>query len=145
MAVKPRVFLDTSALIAGLLSPYGAAGEIILLHRAKEVELVISEYVLEEIKRSSFYRSHVFALRLTNLLFTDLKVLPYPSRSSVKSAAKVISEKDAPILASAKQAKVNTLVTWDKEFLSKKVESFLGSPIYLPGDFLKQYRKTLSP
>lgn len=104
------------------------------------VQLMISEFVIEEIRRSSFYQNPTFRHRLAGLLLTDALIMPYPSWNQVRPAQKVISAKDAPILASAKQAKVSALVSWDKEMISPAVERYLKCPAYLPGDYLKYFR-----
>lgn len=141
MAKRPRVFLDTSALIAGLYSPTGAAGQLIIFHRLNLIKLVISETVIEEIRRSSFYQKSPFRVRFANLLLSSLEIFPQPTKAQINRAKQFISEKDTSILASAKSAHVSVLVTWDKEFLSRNVEQFLGCPVYLPGDYLQYLRE----
>ena len=134
------VFVDTSALVAAFLSPNGAAGVLLLLHRASVIRIVISEYVLMELRRSPRLRPLGVRRRFASFLLTRPRVLPLPPLASVQHAARVISPKDAPILASAKAARVAVLVTWDKEFLKQEVGRYLKRPILLPGEFLKRFR-----
>ncbi|WHZ17034.1 MAG: hypothetical protein OJF52_003885 [Nitrospira sp.] len=47
-----RVFLDTSALIAGGVSPTGAAREVLRLAEARVIELIMSRQVLAEADRN---------------------------------------------------------------------------------------------
>lgn len=137
---RPRVFVDTSALIAALLSRNGGAGALLTLHQAGRIRFVISEYVLLELRRSPFLRQTRFRDHLAAFILSNPEICPLPSMASVRRAATVISTKDAPILASARAAKVEYLVTWDKEFLSPPIERWVGCSVLLPGDLLAKLR-----
>ena len=50
--MKPRVFIDTSALMAGLASPTGASHVILALAEGELITLVIAEEVLVEAERN---------------------------------------------------------------------------------------------
>jgi predicted nucleic acid-binding protein len=50
MRSKPRLFLDTSALFAGIWSAQGGARMLLKLGEAGAVELLVSSQVLEEIE-----------------------------------------------------------------------------------------------
>ena len=50
MKPKPRLFLDTSALFAGIWSAEGGARMLLKLGEAGVVELLVSSQVLEEIE-----------------------------------------------------------------------------------------------
>jgi len=52
MADQPKVFLDTSALFAGLWSDSGGARQILKLAEAGLVTLAVSPQVLSEIENS---------------------------------------------------------------------------------------------
>lgn len=112
-----------------------------MFHKLHIIKLVISEFIIEEVRRSSFYRQSPFRTRFANLLLSDIGIVPYPSKTLVGRARQIISEKDAPIIASAKLSKAEALVTWDKEFLSTKVERFLKIKVYLPGGYLQKLRR----
>jgi len=62
------------------------------------------------------------------MLAGKLKILDQkPNEKRILEAQKVITEKDAVILAEAKEAGANFLVTLDKKhFLTPAVERFLG-------------------
>src|SRR3989338_1676288 len=103
MEAKPwRVFLDTSALIAGLISQTGAAREVLRLCEAGVVEPMVSRQVLTEADRNlseklpalvADYR--LFIRQMSPVLLED------PSRKDVLKAARVIHHNDAPIPAAA--------------------------------------------
>lgn len=136
----PRVFVDTSALIAAFLSPTGAAGAVLDLHRVGAIRAVLSDYILSELERSKLLRPSLPQQRLAFFLLSRPEIVALPSQRSIARAALVISTKDAPVIAGAQSARVDALVTWDKEFLAEAVERYLGCPVYLPGDFLKRFR-----
>jgi putative PIN family toxin of toxin-antitoxin system len=112
-----RVFLDTSALIAGLISSTGAARELLRLCEAGAVEVVVSKQVLVEADRA-------FSEKLSRLV-SNFRVLMAnmsptlvedPSREEIRLAAQVIDEKDVPILAAASNAKVDYLILGHEAF-----------------------------
>jgi predicted nucleic acid-binding protein len=99
------VFLDTSALIAGILSPTGAAHEVLRLCEAGLVQTLISRQVLVEADRTlsakvpTLLSDHrTFLKRLSPLVVED------PSRDAVEQAGDVIHDNDAPILAAAMES-----------------------------------------
>ncbi len=140
-----RAFLDTSALIAGLLSPTGAAHEVLRLFEIGVVELVVSRQVLVEADRNLTAKLptlldayHDFLRRLSPRLVED------PSREAVGRAARVIHHGDAPILAAATAAGVDYLITWNtRHFHKKAVQEFVSFQIVTPAEFLTAFRRSL--
>jgi predicted nucleic acid-binding protein len=137
-----QVFLDTSVLVSGVLSRSGASAAILDLGEAGEIVLVVSRQVLIEADRTFVvkfppmverYRSYV--KHLAPLLADE------PSSDAIKESAGVIDSDDAPILAAAKQARVDYLVTLNtKHFLTPKVRAFYAAPIVTPGELLAAFR-----
>ena len=138
-----RVFLDTSVLIAGLASPTGASAAIRDLGEAEELRLVLSRQVLVEADRVLFRkfphlieRYRLFVKNVSPELADDA---PPPM---IRAAKAVIDPDDAPILAAAKQAHVDYLVTLNtKHFLTPKARAFFLAPIVTPGEFLLAFRE----
>jgi|CXWL01.1.fsa_nt_gi predicted nucleic acid-binding protein len=140
-----NVFIDTSALIAGILSPTGAAHEVLRLCESGVVKAVMSRQVLVEADRNlsekfsvllSEYR--LFLKQLSPLIVDD------PSRASVDQARKIIRHNDAPILAAAIEEGVDYLVTWNtRHFQKKSVRDHAQLPILTPGEFLEEFRRVL--
>jgi predicted nucleic acid-binding protein len=139
------VFIDTSALIAGILSPTGAAHEVLRLCEAGVVQAVMSRQVLVEADRNLSQKLpallsdyHAFMTYLSPLIVDD------PSTQAVEAAGKVIHRNDAPILAAAIAADVQYLVTWNtRHFQKKAVRDHVQFPILTPGEFLEEFRQAL--
>lgn len=140
-----KVFLDTSALMAGIISTTGAAREVLRLCEAGVVEPVISRQVLTEADRNlseklpalvSDFRDWMY--QMSPMLVED------PSKKEVAQAARVIHAKDAPILAAALNARVDYLITWDtRHFHKPSVTTAVPFKIMTPGEFLEEFRQSL--
>lgn len=144
---KPRIFLDSSVLFSGVLSPVGASRALLALAEANRVELIISMQVTVEIERvlarkapeaTPLYRqilrdAHILIVAdpLTKEVMQNLDLIPHAA--------------DIPILLAAKNASVDYLVTLNtKHFLkSSHLPGFLDCKIGTPGDALIWIRKLL--
>lgn len=141
-----RVFLDTSALIAGVVSPTGAAREVLRLAEANVIELVMSRQVLAEADRNLAAKLpallddyHLLLRQLAPVIVED------PSHAAAQEAARVIHRNDAPILAAARIAAVDYLVTWNtRDFLTERVRNWASFPVLTPGEFLRTFRDALN-
>jgi predicted nucleic acid-binding protein len=140
-----RVFLDTSAFIAGIISPTGAAREVLRLCEAGVVDLMISRQVLTEADRNLSeklpalipdFRQWIH--QLSPILVED------PSQKEVVKAVRIIHPKDAPILAAAINAEVDYLITWNtRHFHKSPVVRAVSFKIMTPGEFLEEFRRSL--
>jgi predicted nucleic acid-binding protein len=139
------VFLDTSALLAGIISPTGAAHEVLRLCEAKVVTSVISRQVLVEADRNLSEKLPALIPDYRDLLrHLSPLIVEDPSQRAVEEAATVINRKDAPILAAALEASVDYLVTWNtRHFQKKAVKEYARFHIVTPGEFLQEFRQTL--
>lgn len=148
MQAKPwKVFLDTSALIAGIISPSGAAREVLRLCEAGIIDPVVSRQVLTEADRNLSEKLPALVADYRALMRHMAPVLVKdPSRTAVERAARVIHRKDAPILAAASDADVDYLITWDtRHFRNERVKRFGRFKVVTPGEFLLDFRRlTLS-
>jgi predicted nucleic acid-binding protein len=87
-----------------------------------EIQLVVSNYVLKETRRNLESKS------TDDLLFLDFVLdnlqieLVKPTKAQVLAAAKHVDMKDAPIIAAAKKARVDLLVTLDQKHLLGRPE-----------------------
>jgi len=140
-----RVFLDTSALIAGIASQTGAAREVLRLAEARLIEPVLSRQVLTEADRNIAAKLPAILDEYHGLLeHLAPMIVEDPSREAVQEAARAIHRNDAPILAAAKQANVDFLVTWNtRDFLTAKVRTWASFPVATPGEFLRMFREAL--
>lgn len=138
-----KVFLDTSALIAGIASSRGAARAVLQLAEIGLIEVFVSRQVIVEADRNieeklpeilNEYRG--FIELLAPVLIED------PSPKAVRRFLTVIHPNDAPILASAVNSGVDFLITWDrKHFIGKNIRIHSNLKIVTPGEFLKYFRE----
>ena len=142
MGFRPwRVFLDTSALLAGLISSRGAAREILSGGETRVFEILVSSQVLLEADRNIAakfprllmeYRAYMRACEPT--LVDD------PTAAQVKAAVPLVGADDAPILAAALKAEAEFLVTWNtRHFMTPKIPKDLPIKILNPGEFVERW------
>ncbi len=135
-----KVFLDTSVLLSGLNSPFGASGFIISLFKLKKIIIVISPEVIFEAEKAIKNK-----FPLLNVSFIDFLV-SRPIRTQkltskeIQSVYQIINSEDAPILAGAIKGKVDVLITLDKKF-QELAQNKVTLKIFSPGKFLEEYRK----
>lgn len=97
-----------------------------------EIQIVLSNIVIQEVRR--ILNAHE-TLPVFDFL---LNLIPYeiinPSADEIVKASRIVEMKDAPILAAAKTAKVDYLVTLDKKHLLDKpaLIQYSGMPILTP-------------
>jgi|SRR5579884_2436409 len=100
-----RVFLDTRALIAGVVSPSGAAREVMRLGESGLIALVVSRQVLTEADRNLSSKLPAFFDDYRMLLkHLNLSIVEDPEDRMVRETRRVIHHNDAPILAAARQS-----------------------------------------
>ena len=137
-----RLFIDSSVLFSAAYSTRGYARELILMAVREEVILVVSPLVLDETRRN-LAESAPETLDLLDLL---VKAIPFeyanPTKAEVLSAAQNVALKDAPILAAAKKAQADLLVTHDKKHLlgNSKADVYLGARIVNPKDAVESLK-----
>lgn len=142
-----RIFFDTSVYIAALLSPRGAAGELVRLAEAGVIRMVVSEEVIVETDR-------VLAVKFPELVqenrrlwkHLDPEMAPDPAAGQVRPFLEKLSKGDASILCAAYLAEVSAFVTWNtRDFMAHGVSSLVNFPIVVPSDCLMLFRKWIEP
>lgn len=127
------------------MSSTGAAREVLRLAEARAIQVIVSTQVPPEAERN-------LAAKLLSLiddyhhLLRQLipVVVEDPSLDAVGEAARVIQRNDAPILAAAKQASVDYLVTWNtRDFHAERTRTWAPFPVATPGEFLRAFREAL--
>jgi len=113
---KPNLFLDSRALIAGVLSSTGAARALLLLAEASQITITVSEQVIVETERAlarkapgalPYYRE---ALRASGL-----QIVRDPPAADVHAHHSIIAHPaDVPIVVAAMRAGVDYLVTLNR-------------------------------
>ena len=147
MRSKPRLFLDTSALFAGIWSAQGGARMLLKLGEAGAVELLVSSQVLEEIE--DVMRRKAAQLLPTLALLLDrsqTKIEPTAPSEIVERCNSLVSHAgDAHILSDAWANQADFLVTLDRAHfldvpgLDGQVPFLIGTP----GDCLNWIREKL--
>lgn len=138
-----RVLLDTSVVIAGILSPEGGAGAILEACRLGLIELHLTPGIISEATEKFLGKfpelAQLFEKTLKEL---NPKVIADPPPKTIRQAAKIIADPDdAPILAAAQNTPVDYLITLDiKHFLTEKVKDAATFSIVTPGKFLEAFR-----
>ncbi len=135
-----RVFLDTSVLLSGLNSPFGASAFIISLFKLKKVIVVISPEVILEAKFAIEKKFPKLSAILQDFLLSEPEIIGKLIPKEIQDAYKLIKSEDTPTLAAAVKSKPDFLITLDKRF-QKLAQSKVDLKILSPGDFIKIYRQ----
>ena len=137
------VFLDASVLFSAAYSKTGASRELIRLGIRGEVKLVISDLVYREARRNLETKAPEAASELDVFRQEGSFETVKPSNEEVQVAMKYTAAKDAPVVAAAKTAQVDYLVSLDRSHLVgvSSVEEGSGLNVVLPGDLLKSLRE----
>jgi len=137
---KVNIILDSSALIAGIISETGAAHVLLQLGETEDIVLIISEVVINKTKRSIARKSpDNLDDAQKEIKKSGIKIVPDPSDEEIQAND---DPNDVPILLAAMTAKVDYLATHDhKHFLDNpKVAERSGLKIGTPGDVLAWIR-----
>jgi predicted nucleic acid-binding protein len=142
-----RVFLDTSALFAGIWSEIGGARLIIKLGEAGALAILVSPRVLIELEGAVRKKAPDLIPMLAILLErTEMEIVQEGDAiHSVETSELISHPADAAILRAAASAEVDYFITLDREhFLgNQKLRDALPFPLGTPGDFLTWYRNSL--
>ena len=140
-----KVFFDSSVIIAALLSPDGSSAKILGMCEAGLVKGFISNQVKEEIEKVIVRKFPEFMKFFRAILkISKLKIVKNPGMVRIKEARRWIADvNDAPILAAAKMANIDALLTLDiRHFIKdERVMKKSGLSIMTPADFLKGFIK----
>jgi putative PIN family toxin of toxin-antitoxin system len=129
-----KVFLDTSVLLSGLNSPFGASAFILSLFKLKKLIIVVSPEVILEAEKVIETKFLLLKIPFLDLLSSGPMITKKLKAKEIKSAYKIIDSEDAPILAGAMKGKVDFLITLDKKFLKtiKPFEKKIGFKVLTP-------------
>ena len=129
-----RIFLDASVIFSACYSTRGHSHDLILMAIRGEYHLVSSQLVVEETRRNLAKTSKEYVLFLDFVLESTPIEFVRPTKRQVLTAGRHVAFKDTPIVAAAKRAKVDLLVTLDKKHLLDKPEvaEHAGADIVTP-------------
>ncbi|MBI2486936.1 MAG: PIN domain-containing protein [Deltaproteobacteria bacterium] len=147
MSKRISVFLDTSALFAGIWSAEGGARMILKLGEAGVIRLLASPQVLSEIERA-LRRKAPDMLGILALILdrSGIAISPEPTEEAVGKTRSLIGHPgDVRVLAAAMESGADYFVTLDRaHFLDNPdLQDEVSFPIVTPGDFLVWYRKVV--
>jgi predicted nucleic acid-binding protein len=140
--MTPRIFVDSSVLFSAANSAKGHSRDLMLLSANGEVNLVLSDFVLEETVRNLSQLKQPplaeFELLLVNANIEIVEI----SKEAVLDAGRLIVLKDAPIIAAAKFAKVDMLVSLDKKHILNhpELEAYIKASILTPAEAFQKLK-----
>ena len=145
---KAKLFLDSSALFAGIISSTGAARVLLLLAESDHITITLSEQVVAETERAIARKvPQALADLRASILASKAQIVQDPIPAEVRENLHLISHPtDVPIVLSAMKANVDYLVTHnrvhfiDDPDVAIKVNLRIGTP----GDALDWVRGQLS-
>lgn len=142
-----RIFFDTSVYIAALLSPKGAAGELIRLAEARAITMVVSDRVIiesDEVLSAKFPTLIQESRKLWKSLGPEIAA--EPTKQKLAPFRKVLPNADAAIIATAQGAQLDAFVTWNtRDFMKPEIKKLVDFPIVLPGECLELFRQWIEP
>ena len=144
---KIKVFLDSSVLIAGILSSSGAARVLLVMSEIGQIEVFISEHVITESERSLARKvPHALPEFRQSIRDAQPKILQNPTQQEIRDHLYLIGDpEDVPILLAAMKAKVDYLATHNRRHFidDPTVAEKAGLKISTPGDVLAWLRENL--
>ena len=139
-----RFYVDASVFFPAAHSSRGSARELVVLAAAEqpEAQLVVSDDVIEETRRNLAYDAPEKLLVFERLVATVPFEVMTVTRRAVRAAARVVVAKDAPVVAAAKKARVDALVTYDRKYLLGKPEvaKYIRAKVITPDEAVRLLR-----
>lgn len=141
---RVRMFFDSSALVAGVISSTGAGRALLLLAESGLVSLLVSEQVIAETERALARKApHALSYYRRTVKGAVTHILRDPESEEVRKHKDFIRhEADVPILLAGMKAQVDYLVTLNRrDFIDDPaVADRSGLRIGTPGDALEWLR-----
>lgn len=145
---KANLFLDSSALFAGIVSSTGAARALLLLAESDHITISLSEQVIAETERAIARKVPQALADLRAAIFTaKAQIVPDPPPAEVRDNLHLISHPaDVPILLSAMKANVDYLVTNNRVHFIDDPDVAIKANLRIgtPGNALDWVREQLS-
>lgn len=146
---KPDLFLDSSALFAGVVSVDGASRALLVLAEGELITITVSEQVVAETERAVARKVPRALLTYREVLRSmGLRIVHNPSPQDVEAHRDIISHPPdvLPIFVAAMQAGVDYLVTLNRRHFMNdpRVAARARLRIGTPGDALAWVRGRLA-
>jgi len=85
-----RAFVDASVIYSAIYSPTGGSRELFRRHRLKQIQLVTSQYALDEVKRNILQKAPELALAIEAAIATMILKLLRPLLKPVKKPPPIL-------------------------------------------------------
>jgi len=142
--MTPRVFIDSSVLFSAANSAKGHSRDLMLMGANGEITIVLSDYVLEETRRNLAQLKRPSLDQLDDILAHSGMEVVEVNKQAVLDAGELIVLKDAPIIAAAKMANVNMLVSLDKKHILNRpeLETYIAAVVLTPAEAYQKLKAT---
>ena len=142
-----RLFLDSNVLLGGIVSNWGLDKAALSLCAARLCQLVLAEYVRDEVEENLLHHAQRLPSRESDKLIdhyhrlialTRPELIPYPSPAQVRESCHLIHHAaDVPVLLSAISCKPDWLLTHNTKHFTPAVAKRTGLRIATPADFFR--------
>ncbi len=143
---NPKLFLDTSVIIAALMSPTGGARLLFHLGESNILCLTVGRSVMQEAEAVISRKAPHLLVDLAQLLDeTRVDIGENPSDENISTANQLVDySPDVLVLAEALQVRPDWFITHDREhFLNNSKLQSLSFRIGTPGNVLVWLREQL--
>ena len=142
--MKPRFFMDASAIFSMITSKTGGARELLRLAILEQITLITSTYAFIEVKRAIGRHDPSLTHFVDQLQAQSFWRIVNHDPNEIPNAKQAVTDPDdAPIIAATKLAKVDGLIIFDRKHLhTKEVEAYINAPVITPGDALQLIRSS---
>lgn len=143
-----KIFLDANILIAACGNPQGGSAYLFRVAAQEQTwQLLTSAYAIAEARRNIIHKLPRAQDDFTSLIAAPSITIAYPPQSAlIRIASRIVSSKDAPILAGALSSHAQWLCTFDvKHFHIDRVRKWCSQfdiRIAAPKDILVNWRNT---
>lgn len=127
------IVLDTNVLLSGTAYPNSIPGKIVSAWRSGGIQVILSQYILDELKRVLPRLNHRLGWSSVEIAeFVDSLAFFADLVDPVQTAEPLLRDKaDQPVLGTFLAANANYLVTGDKDLLALSA----SYPIITPAEF----------
>lgn len=135
-----KVFLDSSVLIAAAISSKGSARDLIIKALHGELEIVVSDLVIEETQRNIANKAPKALSALQIFLEALNPEVISPTKTLILKVSKTVELKDAPIVAGAISSKSDYLVSYDRKHLLQfkaEIKTSFKIKVVTPDELIK--------
>lgn len=138
-----RVFFDSSVLFAAAYSTTGHSHILVRISAQGHICIVLSNFVIGETRHNLADLKSGALPDLEQILSSAFIEVIHVDKVEIAAAAQHIVLKDAPILAAAKAARVDMLVSLDRKHILGRPElaDYIGAAILSPKEAIERIRR----